>query len=136
MKDKLNRMLNKIEELLLIVEEMTDKEEEEPSKPAKKKRGRPPKKAKRDSDFQVKQTQSRTPVIGKNKFEDMLDLHVDRPEGYDKINDNVKRTPRTRKGFETVDLFCISCNKTFQVNPIFKKNNYVCDRCVAKKFGG
>ena len=135
MKDKLNRMLNKIEELLLIVEEMTD-EKEEPVKSIKKKRGRPPKKAKQGSDFQTKQAQSRTPVIGKNKFEDMLDLHVDRPEGYDKINDNVKRTPRTRKGFETVDLFCISCNKTFQVNPIFKKNNYVCDRCVAKKFGG
>jgi len=135
MKDKLNRMLNKIEELLLIVEEMTD-EKEEPSKPAKKKRGRPPKKTKQDSDFQVKQQQqSRTPVAGKNKFEDMLDLHVDRPEGYDKIDDNVKRTPRTRKGFETIDLFCISCNKTFPVNPIFKKDNYVCDRCVAKKFG-
>ena len=134
MKDKLDKMLNKIEELLLIVGEMTD-DKEEPEKPAKKKRGRPPKKAKQEQDFQVKQTQSKTPVVGKNKFEDILDLHVDRPEGYDNINDNVKRTPRTRKGFATVDMFCISCNKTFAVNPIFKKDNYVCDRCVAKKFG-
>ena len=65
-----------------------------------------------------------------------MGLDVDKPEGYDKINDDVSRSPRTRSGYKSATMACNDCGKTLDVNPIFKKDNYVCDRCIGKKFGG
>jgi hypothetical protein len=145
MKDKklILEMLESAKSLLQAAKDVVDNTDEpatEKPKPAKKKRGRPPKKkteAPKQEDFSVKkQGPSKTPEFTHNKFEEMMGLEVDKPEGYDSIDDSGPRSPRTRGGYKPASLVCQDCSRTFDVNPMFKKDNYVCDRCIGKKFGG
>jgi len=143
MKDKelVLKMLDSVKELVEAAKDIVDNNEEpvEKSKPVKKKRGRPPKKKsepKQKEDFIVeKRGRSKTPEFTHNKFEEMMGLDVDKPEGYDIIDDSGPRSPRNRNEYQTVTMMCEGCNKKFDINPVFKKDNYVCDRCIGKKFG-
>lgn len=143
MKDKelVLKMLDSVKDLVEAAKNIVDNDERpvEKSKPVKKKRGRPPKKKQESSeagDFTMKKAgTSRTPQVTHNKFEQMIGLEVDKPEGYDNIDDGGPRSPRIRGEYESVKMICEECNKVFAVNPIFKKDNYICDRCVGKKFG-
>lgn len=70
-----------------------------------------------------------------NKFEEMakeLNLEIKKENGFDKINDNVPPTPRTRKPYTPVTLTCTRCKKTEEVNPMFKKDDYRCNNCIGK----
>jgi len=143
MKDKkiILEMLESAKSLLQAAKDIVDRDKDpatEKTKPVKKKRGRPPKKKSEPlkQDFTVQQAESKTPVFAHNKFEEMMGLDVDKPDGYDKINDDITRSPRTRGGYKPATMICNECGKSLDVNPIFKKDNYVCDRCVGKKFGG
>ena len=60
-----------------------------------------------------------------NKFDPGLD--VDKEDGYDLINDNIKPTERTRKPHKNVKVFCQDCQKNIEVDPQFKKEPYFCD---------
>ena len=144
MKDKklILEMLESAKSLLQAAKDAVDNSEDavaEKPKPVKKKRGRPAKKKpepKPKEDFTVRQAESKTPKFSHNKFEEMMGLDVDKPEGYDKIDDSVSISPRNRGGYKPVSLTCVECNRSVDVNPIFKKDSYICDRCVGKKFGG
>lgn len=70
-----------------------------------------------------------------NKFEEMtgLDAEVKRERGYDKINDNVKPSQRTRERFKTVAAVCVDCGKNFDIHPTLLKENYVCDKCLIRR---
>jgi len=143
MKDKelVLKMLDSVKELVEAAKDIVDTNEEpvKESKPVKKKRGRPPKKKpeiRQKEDFTVnKRGQSKTPEFTHNKFEEMMGLEIDKPEGYDTIDDSGPRSPRNRNEYQTVTMMCEGCNKKFDINPVFKKDNYVCDRCIGKKFG-
>ena len=130
-KEVVNELLSNLKNMVDILQSVSDTEEEVKT-PVKKKRGRPKKKK---EDFSTGQKESRTPSFTYNKFEDMDDIVVDKPDGYDKIDDNVKRTRRTRRAYQPVTLTCDDCGKQVKVNPMFKKDRFVCDRCVGKKFG-
>ena len=141
-KDLILEMLESAKSLLQAAKDVVDNSEAvvtEKTKPVKKKRGRPPKKKTKpepQEDFTVnKASISRTPEFTHNKFEEMMSLDVDKPEGYDKIDDSGPRSPRARNDYSPVKMTCEECNKVFSVNPVFKKDNYVCDRCVGNKFG-
>jgi hypothetical protein len=142
MKDKelILQMLESVKSLVQAAKDVVDNSDEttsEKPKPVKKKRGRPPKKkVNTKNDFTVnKATTSKTPQFTHNKFEEMMGLEVDKPEGYDNIDDSGPRSPRTRSEYNSATVVCEECKKDIQVNPIFKRDNYVCDRCVGKKFG-
>ena len=141
-KDLILEMLESAKSLLQAAKDVVDNSEAvvtEKTKPVKKKRGRPPKKKTKpepQEDFtENKASISRTPEFTHNKFEEMMSLDIDKPEGYDKIDDSGPRSPRARNDYSPVKMTCEECNKVFSVNPVFKKDNYVCDRCVGKKFG-
>mgnify|MGYP005831998743 CR=1 FL=1 len=137
-KEIVDELLGNLKNMVNILQSVSDNEEE-PKAPVKKKRGRPKKKKepKVDDEFILdKQNQSRNPVFVHNKFEDMSDLDLDKPNGYDKINDDTPRTKRSRSSYNSVGVKCTECGKKQKINPMFKKNDYVCDRCVGKKFGG
>jgi hypothetical protein len=157
-KELVDELLGNLKNMVNILQSVSDSETErqgnydaeagEIKTPVKRKRGRPKKAAKavednkvstspkrKQQNFQTKERKSRTPKFTHNKFEEMMGLTIDKEEGYDKINDNVARTPRSRKQYNPELITCNSCNKTFNVNPMFKKENYICDRCVAKKIG-
>ena len=130
-KDVVNELLSNLKNMVDILQSVSDTEEEVKT-PVKKKRGRPKKKK---EDFSTGQKESRTPNFTHNKFEDMDDIVVDKPDGYDKIDDSVKRTRRTRRAYQPITLTCDDCGKHVKVNPMFKKDRFICDRCVGKKFG-
>lgn len=88
-----------------------------------------------EDEFRVKTIESKTPVWRGNKFEEMGDLDVEKPEGYDAIKDDIKPAKRNRKAYTTVDIECKSCNKKVSINPIFKKEIFVCDKCIGKRAG-
>lgn len=70
-----------------------------------------------------------------NKFEEMMgeiSREVANENGFDKINDKVNPTPRTRKAYTPATLTCTRCKKTEQVNPMFKKDDYRCNNCIGK----
>jgi len=95
----------------------------------------PPKIQSFENEFQVKPVESKKPVWSGNKFEDMGDIEIEKPEGYDKIKDDIKPTKRNRRAYSTIDIECTSCHKQVSINPIFKKDIFVCDRCVSKRYG-
>ena len=49
-----------------------------------------------ENEFQVKPVESKKPVWSGNKFEDMGDIEIEKPEGYDNIKDDIKPTKRNR----------------------------------------
>lgn len=64
-----------------------------------------------------------------NKFEEMSDLQIDdeKEDWYDKINDNVAPSPRSREKYKPAKVHCEDCNKTIEVNPMFARTPYRCD---------
>lgn len=72
-----------------------------------------------------------------NRFEQMVDIlpEVDKEDGFDKINDNVKPTSRNRPKFSQKQVTCRECGKTNEVHPMFAKENYICDRCLNRRNG-
>lgn len=113
----------------------------EPSKP-KKKKGRPRKKKveEEEDDFTVSGTNRSRKVsdrvMSDNKFEDMEDVisEAGRDNGFDQINDKkTKRKRNTRKKYKQASVTCGSCNNTFEVNPMFVRENYTCDGCLSRR---
>jgi hypothetical protein len=72
-----------------------------------------------------------------NRFEQMVDIlpEVDKEDGFDKINDNIKPTSRNRPKFSQKQVTCRECGKTNEVHPMFAKENYICDRCLNRRNG-
>lgn len=109
----------------------------------KQKTTRKKKEVKKDEfDFTVSRNENESnakPVkwSGENKFDEMIDqmtAEATKEQGFDRINDNVERSPRTRPKYKTIDVTCDSCNKDFSINPIYKtKEKYTCDVCIAKR---
>jgi len=118
----------------------------EPVKP-KKKKGRPRKKKveeeptpKAKDDFTISDTNRSRKVsdrvISENKFEEMEDVisEAGRDNGFDQINDKkVNRKRNTRKKYKQASVTCGSCNNTFEVNPMFVRENYTCDGCLSRR---
>jgi len=75
---------------------------------------------------------SRQPVVtppGRvNKFVDNGTEHKD------KINEtpNITRTERTRPKFSKVVQVCTRCNKEVEIHPSFKRDFFVCDKCLRR----
>lgn len=113
----------------------------------KKKKGRPRKKkveeepvSKAEDDFTVSGTNRSRKVsdraVSDNKFEDMEDVisEAGRDNGFDQINDKqTNRKRNTRKKYKQVNVTCGSCSNTFQVNPMFARENYTCDGCLTRR---
>ena len=64
----------------------------------------------------------------------MQGLDVDKPQGYDKIDDKVRASTRSRKN-TCLSIKCSECGDVAKINPVFKKDNFICDKCVGNKFG-
>jgi hypothetical protein len=72
-------------------------------------------------------------VTRRNKFEEMVPtLKVVVDAGYDKVNDNVPLTPRTRKPFQPKTVTC-TCGVTQVVAPLFARPDWKCDKCSLKR---
>lgn len=70
-----------------------------------------------------------------NLFEDMKkDLVIDDEKGSEFIDDSPRPNKQKRAAYNPVSVKCNGCKKSFEVNPIFAKQDYVCDRCVGKKY--
>lgn len=69
-----------------------------------------------------------TPPGRVNKFVD------DGSEHKDLINKTpeITITERSRPKFALISQFCSKCNKEFEINPAFKRDFFVCDRCLRK----
>lgn len=127
----LSVILNKIQE---IKDDMSDK-------PKKKKPDKPKiieKKEEIDKQFLMEYNKPSRKISGnqsENKFELMSDAiaEAERESGYDKINDNVTPTKRSRKTYSTKKVVCTECNRSFDVNPMFAKDNYICDKCLQRR---
>lgn len=78
----------------------------------------------------------RKPKSKTNKFvDDGLDVSKEEV-GYDQIQDNNQSVKRNRREpFKLASCICEDCKKTFEVNPVFKRDYYVCDSCISKKAG-
>lgn len=97
-----------------------------------------PKKIEEKTDFSVASNKPSRKISGENrenKFEQMFDVvnEAERESGYEKINDKIEPTARARKAYSDKSVTCGECNKTLKVNPIFVRDNYVCDRCLGKR---
>ena len=114
----------------------------------KKKKGRPRKKKveeeptpKAKDDFTISDTNRSRKVsdrvISENKFEEMEDVIAEagKDSGFDQIDDSkqTNRKRNTRKKYKQVDVTCGSCNNSFQVNPMFARENYICDGCISRR---
>jgi hypothetical protein len=70
-------------------------------------------------------------VTKRNKFEEMIPtLKVVKDAGYDKVNDDVPLTPRTRQPFIPKTVTC-DCGATETVAPLFARPNWKCDKCAS-----
>lgn len=111
-----------------------------------KKRGRPKgstnKKKKTEvspnEDFTVNSPKPKQTVQSstENKFESMSGIieEAEREAGYDSIDDSVyKKSERTRRQYSTKSVTCLQCLNKFEVNPIFARDNYVCDACISRR---
>ena len=43
---------------------------------------------------------------------------------------DIDPSPRQRNKFTMIEQRCQKCSKTFEVHPIHKRENYICDRCI------
>lgn len=126
-------IMNKLDDV------MESKPEKKPRTPAKKKsRTSVKKKPEVDNDFSIRSNKPSRSIADRqfeNKFETMNDViaEAERESGYDKINDNIKPTSRSRKSYKTKTVKCIECSKSSDVNPVFAKENYICDNCLQRR---
>ena len=71
-----------------------------------------------------------------NKFDSMTGIleEAERERGFDSIDDSKSpRVERKRKEYKTRNVTCSQCNKSFDVNPMFARENYICDRCISRR---
>lgn len=64
---------------------------------------------------------------------DGMKFDIDKPDGYDKINDNINRTPRSRNAYKPTHVKCDSCSKEYTVHPSLAREYFICDSCVKVK---
>lgn len=125
--------------LSIILEKIQDITDEKPKKKKPVKKTKPKvEKKELDNSFSLESNKPSRKVVAKNtgnKFELMQDAIAEagNENGYDKINDNVKPSQRNRKSYSTKNVVCIDCNKSFDVNPLFAKENYICDNCLQRR---
>lgn len=88
-----------------------------------------------DENFSKPKKSRKVESSGRNKFDDMQDAIAEagRETGFDKINDNVKPSERNRRHYKPASVSCDNCGKSFEVNPQFVRENYVCDRCITRR---
>lgn len=132
-------MLSNISEKISNLESNLLSDKKQPIKNKKPvKKVSTPKKTEVQSDFSVASNKPSRKISGQlreNKFEQMSDVihEAERESGYDKINDKIKPTSRSRRAYADKSVTCTECNKTFKVNPMFVRDNYICDRCLGKR---
>ncbi len=138
--------LEPLDESTAMLKNMVDRLEKlERQDPPKKntKRGRPRKKAIKKTNDQVAENFSmkpnkpeRTVKAGKeNKFESMLNVveEAEKEKGFDLIDDTQKREKSTRNPYKVVEVSCAVCEKMYNVNPLFARETYTCDKCLTKR---
>lgn len=86
-------------------------------------------------DFTVRKKQDVSRQNTKNKFESIQINDNEIEDDLSSVDDSVDRTPRNRKPFTLVDVVCINCNKSSKVKSVLARENYVCDRCIARRIG-
>lgn len=124
----------KSEILSALREELGQEKKTQPKKPSPKKDVKP----KQSDDFSVKNNKPSRKVTDRpstNKFEQMQDLtaEAEQENGFDKINDNVKPVERSRKTYSPKKVACTECGGINEVNPIFARETYTCDKCMKKR---
>ncbi len=124
--------------LSALRKELEQGKKTEPKKKVAKKQIKKTVEVKKSDDFTIdRKRKSRKPVTsaGNNKFETMTEIIAEagRDNGYDKINDSVKPSERTRRPFTNKRISCLECSKSVEVHPMFVKENYVCDNCIQKR---
>lgn len=112
-------------------------------KPKPKKRGRPRKAAAQKANNQVAENfnmkpnkPEKTVKAGKeNKFESMLNVieEAEQEKGFDLIDDTQKGKKSTRNPYKVVEVSCTMCEKMYNVNPLFARETYTCDKCLTKR---
>lgn len=69
----------------------------------------------------------------KNRFNpnEFIGQVLDKDEA--KINDRAKPpVERSREPYRSTSVTCDRCRKTFEVNPLFAREDYRCDRCLVR----
>lgn len=133
-----------VDELSVSLKNMMERLEKlEKKEPSKKNtgRGRPKKQKpepKVDENFSIKSSKPERSVksSGKNKFESMAGVleEAEQERGFNSIDDsNSPRAERKRREYQTKSVTCSQCNKSFDVNPMFARENYTCDRCISRR---
>ena len=56
----------------------------------------------------------------------------DGTEHKNEITPDYVPSPRARKSFKKVKMICTRCDKSFDVHPIHKRENYICNSCIKK----
>lgn len=89
-------------------------------------------------DFSVKSKKASRKVTDRtreNKFDSMQDAiqEAGKEQYYDRIDDKVKPSKRSRKAYSTKTVTCGECRATSEVNPVFARDNYVCDKCLQRR---
>lgn len=134
----IDKVIQRLEQL-----EKIDFDSQPKPKPKPKKRGRPRKAAVQKANDQVAENFSmkpnkpeRTVKAGKeNKFESMLNVveEAEKEKGFDLIDDTQKREKSTRNPYKAVEVSCAICEKMYNVNPLFARETYTCDKCLTKR---
>lgn len=133
-----SRLMSKQDLIATTVEKLHDIIEGSPASKKKKPVEKKEEKPRVDENFSVQSNKPSRRVTDRhmeNKFDDMHDVlaEAEREQGYDKIDDNVERTNRTRKTYTTKTVTCTSCGAISEVNPMFARDGYICDRCLQKR---
>lgn len=93
---------------------------------------------KKNEDFSVESKRSSRKIADRrreNKFEQMSDAiaEAEQEKGFDKINDDIKPTQRSRQQYSSKKVKCVECNSINDVHPMFAKEFYTCDKCIQKR---
>jgi len=91
-----------------------------------------------DENFSIKSSKPKRSVksSGQNKFESMAGVleEAEQERGFNSIDDsNSPRVERKRREYQTKSVTCSQCNKSFDVNPMFARENYICDKCISRR---
>lgn len=135
-----------LKELMTRIDKLQSDKNETPVKKPRK-RGRPRKKKVEDNDdtieeFAVRKTKPKDDKIVKasnvNKFESMDGVleEAEQEKGFNQIDDSkVVKSERARRKYTPAKVTCNQCNKSYEVNPLFAKGNYTCDKCIYRRIG-
>jgi hypothetical protein len=69
------------------------------------------------------------PIDSKKRENEFID---DGMEHKDEITPDYVPSPRARKSFRTLKMICTRCDKGFDVHPVHKRENYICNSCIKK----